>query len=586
MQKFTPRTIGDKHVCDVTAEIRTYIDTQQLPAEDEIAAATACFIIKRHNDIVAVVNKFEVENSNVAPDLTLHKKNGESVTVNLYKIQNSGSIQPKNLGALSFIEKYFNSPFLQQEFNAYFKMVYRDFLLHSLDTLCETYDNDIEDREMREELRTICPRFTPEIEQYRAKFLYELREKCFDLFLKEYNKKSGAIEKAFNTLFMTDSLTIITRYNGDKLKSVEEFKVDIHEITNVSISKVGMNTVGITSDNITLLLRFKFESGPASSIKLATSYSKPKGEPKIIEENCRALHLFEKVSSQDVFSTSNKSDSNAIGKCSEAIFYSQILKVDRSVLQLDKSNFIEIFETYSSKITRNEFEDIMQTAIGTVHGLIQFLKERYGDYSIDSIELVPDAYLVNRLNTADIELVLRVGSKYVTEPISLKAIANASSSINCKNPGIGQILGPTYFNLSQEQLDIVLNTAKASFLKKEINHRKALEIISKNIGEQLINSEPKNIINGAQALLGTALVVVVYYRDKKYAFLEHDVTIRDITVHRDNPTLIQHTLSWSDGEQIGLRVKFSRGQRYGWSSVKLACAYKFPQNKIKTLKLT
>ncbi|PNP21946.1 hypothetical protein AL471_014315 [Vibrio alginolyticus] len=586
MQKFTPRTIGDKHVCDVTAEIRTYIDTQQLPAEDEIAAATACFIIKRHNDIVAVVNKFEVENSNVAPDLTLCKKNGESITVNLYKIQNSSSIQPKNLGALSFIEKYFNSPHLQQEFNAYFKMVYRDFLFHSLDTLCKTYDNDIADREMREELRTICPSFTPEIEQYRAKFLYELREKCFDLFLKEYNKKSGAIEKAFNTLFMTDSLTIITRYNGDKLKSVEEFKVDIHEITNVSISKVGMNTVGITSDNITLLLRFKFESGPASSIKLATSYSKPKGEPKIIEENSRALHLFEKVSSQDVFSTSNTSDSNAIGKCSEAIFYSQILKVDRSVLQLDKSDFIEMFEAYSSKITRNEFEDIMQTAIGTVHGLIQFLKERYGDYSIDSIELVPDAYLVNRLNTADIELVLRVGNKYVTEPISLKAIANASSSINCKNPGIGQILGPTYFNLSQEQLDVVLNAAKASFLKKEINHRKALEIISKNIGEQLINAEPKNIINGAQALLGTALVVVVYYRDKKYAFLEHDVTIRDITVHRDNPTLIQHTLSWSDGEQIGLRVKFSRGQRYGWSSVKLACAYKFPQDKIKTLKLT
>ncbi len=583
MQDVTPRTIGDKHVYSVTSEIRKYLDTKKLPEKNEIAAATARFIIEKHSDTVTVVNKFEVANSNTAPDLVLHKASGENVTVNLYKIQNNGSIQPKNLGAKSFIEKYFDSPSLQNEFNSYFKTVYHDFLSQSIKTLHGAYGKGLAEHEMREVLRKISPSFTAEMERFRSKFLYELREKCFELFLQEYNQQTDAVENAFNTFFMSDSLTVITRYAGNQLKSVDEFKVNTHEIKNVSISKVGMNTVGITSDNITLLLRFKFESGPASSIKLATSYSKPKGDQAIVKENRQAIQQFEEILSGSDYSTSEKSNSNAIGKCSEAIFYSQILKMNTSVRQLDKTNFIDMLTKYAPEITSTELEDIMKTTIGTVDSLMLFLKDRYGNYTMDSIELVPDAYLANRLNTADIELVLRVGSKYVTEPISLKAIAKASTSINCKNPGIGKILGSTYFNLDQEELDTVLNSAKEKFLNEEIDHRTALELISQNIGLQLASSGQEKLIKGTQSLLGTALVVVIYYRDKKYAFLEHDVTIRDIAVYPNAPTLIQHTLSWSDGEKVGLRVKFSGGQSKGWSSIKLACAYTFPRNKIQTL---
>ena len=585
MQSLNPRESGDLHVQAVTTQIRNYLDSQVLPEPGEIASATARFIIEKHNDIVEVANKFEAENSNTAPDLSLFKKNGETVCVNLYKIKNSKTIQPKNLGAKSFIEKYFGSSYLQEEFNSYFESAYRDFLFATAAVFSENFKKDATERELRDELKKVCPKFVPEVEEFRSKFLYELREKCFGLFIKEYNQASGAIEQAFNALFMTSSFNVITRYDGDVLKGVEEFRVDVHETQNVSISKVGMNSVGITSDDITLLLRFKFESSPASAIKLATSYSKPKVDQTIVKGNLRALSRFNEALSGGFKSAGSKASPNAIGKCSEAIFYSQVLKVNSRVRQLDEKNFVDMFSRYSPHITESECECITKTTVGAVNGLMAFLKRKHGEYTMDSIELVPDAYLDNRLDTADIELILRVDNKYVSEPISLKAIAKASNEINCKNPGIGQILGPTYFNLEQDELNAVLSTAKSQFVNDQLDHRGALEVISKNIGVQLVQAasdQQEKIIKGAESLLGKALVVVVYYTDNKYAILEHDFSISKVEVYPESPSLIQTTLSWSDNdEKIRLRVKFSGSQKYGWTSIKLACAYTFPRHKIQ-----
>ena len=245
-----------------------------------------------------------------------------------------------------------------------------------------------------------------------------------------------------------------------------------------------------------------------------------------------------------------------------------------------------MFAKYSPDITATEFEGIRATSVGAVDGLSAFLKEKHGDFKIDSIELVPDAYLDNRLNTADIELVLRVGDKYVTEPISLKAIAKATNTINCKNPGIGQILGNTYFDLRQEELNGTLEVLKERFINDDAGRSRTLECLSGNIGKQLANaveSEPKKLIKGTKALLGSALVVVVYYADNKYAVLEHDFSITKVQVHRDTPSLIQNTLSWSHGgDQVRLRVKFSGGQSHGWTSIKLACAYTFAKERIRS----
>ncbi|NOH97856.1 hypothetical protein [Vibrio sp. 99-70-13A1] len=584
MQSSTPRESGDLHVHAVTTQIRNYLDSQVLPEPGEIASATARFIIEKHNDIVEVTNKFEADNSNTAPDLALRKNDGETVCVNLYKIKNNQTIQPKNLGAKSFIEKYFGSPNLQGEFNSYFESAYRGFLSATTAAFSENFKKNATERELKDELKKVCPKFVPELEEFRSKFLYELREKCFGLFIKEYNQASGAIEQAFNALFMTSSFNVITRYDGNVLKGVEEFRVDVHETKNVSISKVGMNSVGITSDDITLLLRFKFESSPTSSIKLATSYSKPKVNQTIVNGNLRALSRFNEALSGEFKPEGSKANPNAIGKCSEAIFYSQILKVNSSARQLDENNFIDMFKKYSPNITENECEYITKTTVGAVDGLMEFLKRKHGEYTMDSIELVPDAYLDNRLDTADIELILKVDNKYVSEPISLKAIAKASNEINCKNPGIGQILGPTYFGLAQDELNAVLNDAKSQFAGNKLDHRGVLEAISKNIGVQLVqaaNDQQEKIIKGAESLLGKALVVVVYYTDNKYAILEHDFSISKVEVYPESPSLIQTTLSWSDNdEEIRLRVKFSGSQRKGWTSVKLACAHIFPRSKI------
>ncbi|MCV3263416.1 hypothetical protein OGZ01_12690 [Vibrio harveyi] len=155
---------------------------------------------------------------------------------------------------------------------------------------------------------------------------------------------------------MTDSFNVITQYDGERLKGVKEFKIDVHEIKNVSISKVGSNSVGITADNITLLIRFKFESGPDSAIKLATSYATPKAENKIAQDNARSLQQFNDALSVTHKPEGGKANSNAIGKCSEAIFYAQLLKVNPNVIQLDNHAFIEMFAKYSPDITATEFE--------------------------------------------------------------------------------------------------------------------------------------------------------------------------------------------------------------------------------------
>ncbi len=142
-------------------------------------------------------------------------------------------------------------------------------------------------------------------------------------------------------------------------------------------------------------------------------------------------------------------------------FYAQLLKVNPNVIQLDNHAFIEMFAKYSPDITATEFEGIRATSVGAVDGLSAFLKEKHGDFKIDSIELVPDAYLDNRLNTADIELVLRVGDKYVTEPISLKAIAKATNTINCKTRVLGKFWG-TLISTSDKKS----STARLRCLKK------------------------------------------------------------------------------------------------------------------------
>jgi len=82
--------------------------------------------------------------------------------------------------------------------------------------------------------------------------------------------------------------------------------------------------------------------------------------------------------------------------------------------------------------------------------------------------------------------------------------------------------------------------------------------------------------DGVEALLGKALVVIVFYKVNSCLIHEHGSSISNIEVQRDTPTRIQNTIRWGNGSaEISIRVKFSAGQDKGWSSLKLACDYNY-----------
>ncbi|HKM16027.1 MAG TPA: hypothetical protein VJY63_08940 [Marinospirillum sp.] len=577
MRTLNPREIGDQHVKDVTAEVKHYLSTGTYLNNCSVVTATAKFILEHQKETTQVIGKFEAENTNTHPDLLLFTVDGSVTPVNLYKIKNSQTIQPKNLGAKSFIKKYFKAPELQYDFNGFFDLVYNDYLRDMVGTIRDASDEVDTLQNYRKVLRESGVKFNDDSKEIKSRLLYELREKCFSLFLKQYNEKSKGMENAFNELFMTNSFNVISRYRDNKFISVEEFKVVVPEIDEVSILKIGANTVGFSIDNIILMMRFKFESGPASSIKLATSFTEKKPIDAVADENKSSLLFFKNAISKRLKKSLNVKDQNAIGKCSESIFYSQLLEMMGDVKQIDSQNFIVMFNNYSDKVPNKDIKDIVKSTVDTAKSLIKFLDKKYDGYSIESIELVPDNYLKNRLDTADLELVLKSNGKYATEPVSLKATRENTGSITCKNPGVGQIMGSTYFDLDQTSLSVLVDQLKSSFINNDDNRRYVMEQVSSNIGLQLVNADQKNLIKGIQAVLGRAVVVIIFYKQNKHVILEHDENaIKNLLVQINTPSNIQNTLVWLDGkEQVSLRVKFSGGKKRGWSSLKLACSHNF-----------
>ena len=574
MHSHKPRQIGDKHTIKVVQALHEYLQRGLIPDKSSISGATALYIIDKQPTFESVISKFEYERPDQHSDLTLVKPGGETVLVNLYKIKNNQQIQPKNLGAKSFIKKYFGSLDLQTEFNKHFEDVYRDYLEDIINTVDVRSDPLMSIGGLKKIVRCNYSKFEKNIDKYRSRLLYELREKCFFLFLKEYNSNSGSIESAFNTLFMTDSFNVVTRYQDDELLRVEEFLVKIGSIKKVSISKVGMNSLGITSDKITLLLRFKFESNPTSSIKLATSFAKSSDKDTTVSENRNSLSLFKNAISNRMLIDIKSRDSNAIGKCAEAIFYFQFLSDNDAIRQVDKNNFINMFNTYAKNVPNKDLDDILLSVVQATKKLANFIIDKYGSHTIESIELVPENYLKNRLDTADLELLLNVSGKYIIEPISLKAMAKNMGEIICKNPGVGKIMSSTYFNLDQRHLSSLVDEAKKDFKDNKLDHRGALEFISDKIAYQLVNAPQSNLVKGLKAMLGEALVIVLFYNRNQSLIFEHDEHISNVTVHRNTPSLIQNGLSWRNEDHlVSMRVKFSKGQSYGWSSLKLACSY-------------
>jgi len=567
-----PRLIGDEHVKLVHQALINSIHNNPIGNIPKTVLETTNYILKLYPNIKKVYSKFDFKNTNQSKDLTIYLTDNSVETVNLFLVKKGARIQQKNLGAKSFFEKYFLSEHLQVLFNNKFEIEYESYL-NSLVALTGKiyYPDNI--KELRKIVKELHPKFTDEINPYRETFLYRLRENCFILFKDFYNKKDNGFFHAYNSLFMTEDINVVTSYDiKNKSVNVEEFNINNASFNDIKIYKRGKYTVGIKYGEVALTLRFKFESNPTSSIKLAVSYEDLHIDDINETDNHNTINKMLNLLNRHQY-TKNINNSNAIGKCHEAITYLYFLKDTPSVSQVETDECVQLLQKYYTLVKQVDLQSIYKSTSTIVSVIKKKLEEKYNTYIIDSIELVPDSYISNRLDTGDLKLILRVGEDYEVENISLKALAKRGGRITTKNPGIGSILGPTYFNIGN--VDPVVNEAREKFQSGKINHQKSLEIINYELGEKLKKAPQTRLRQGIENLLGEAMMAITFYKENISICKKHSDISEPISVYVNTPSNIQNRLAWdNDSETINLRVKFSRGKKHGWSSVKLTSEYK------------
>ena len=565
------RKIGDEHVYMVHQALNLSIGKKAISNFPKAVRETVLYIKRLYPNIISATSKFDEKNTNTAKDLTLYLDDGTMKTVNLFLIKRGGKIQTKNLGAKSFFLKYFLSDPVQEMFNKEFETHYLDFL-SSIASFKVGKIQDCDRKELKKVVSNYFPRFTGEIEQYRSIFLYRLRESCFTLLKDVYNAKDKGFYHAYHTLFMTDDTTIITRYGKyESSVSVERFSLSSPYFNSIEIYKSGKNSVGIKFGEVALTLRFKFESGPTSSIKLAVSYDTFPSEDETEATNKKTIRKMSFLLDNHQYEK-GKNQSNAVGKCHEAITYYYFLHYFPNIAQVEPNECVDLMSKYYNIVKPEVLTDLFKATSTIVPTIREKLYEKYHDYEIESIELVPDSYIKDKLDTGDLKLILRVNKAYEVESISLKALAKKNSKLTTKNPGIGSILGPTYFNVGS--LVPLVEEVKEKFLIGELDHRKSLEVLANELGTQLEAASQNHLKQGIENLLGRAMMAITFYKDNVSVCKEHSQIASIVNVYVKTPTAIQNTLAWNDDlESINIRVKFSKAHKYGWSTIKLTSEY-------------
>lgn len=574
-----PSKIGKNHVLNVAKQLANSLLGISGGYEDEPTKETVAFIQRQYPTIESFKTKYDTESPDTSPALMLKLQDGREIDIHLFSIKGSSPIQPKNLGAKSFLEKYFHSKGLQIYFNDFLEKEYKNFLRNiiSIKEKGKIYDQL---SFLKENVKKHYPKFTNEINPLRTSFLLKIREYCFSLLKDEYNIGASGIQSAFDVLMMPNDVVIITRHDGkNKCLKVEEWKSSIDSRDGIKIYKKGNDTIGIRAGKEALTIRFKFESGPTSSIKLATSYEEFPEENQIIIENRSSVTKFEKLIHSHLSQVDQKNNQDAIGKCNEAMIYYGMLKENPAINQTVEDEYHQYLLKNYQKVSNEKLVNIQLTSTIAVQKINQHLRKKYKDYEVTSMQLVTDSYTKDRLDTSDLQLILFVNQKYVVESLSLKAIARRNVKITAKNPGAGTLLGPTYFDVGS--LMLTIDETKDKFQQKLLTHRQAQEVISSEIGRVLSDAPQENIKRGVKALLGSQTMVVTIYTEQDSMVLEYDAIQDSVEVLPQTPTTIQTTLRWNDQqEELSLRVKFSKGQKYGWSSIKLSCDYaiKYPKN--------
>ncbi|RUL53958.1 hypothetical protein [Lysinibacillus antri] len=567
----TPSKSGKLHVINVGQAINHYITNQSLGDFSESVRQTAQYIIQMYPQIGYVTTKYNTTHPDLNPDLLLTLQDKQEVKINLFYIKGNAKVQAKNIGTKSFLQKYFKSETLQLDFNQFFEKEYVTYLKNIVNTK-EVVNDEDSTAQLKKMIANYYPKFVDEIDPFRKNLLFALREHCFYLLKQQFNERSLGILNAFKEFLLIDTINIITRYqSGNKCLLVEQWKTTIDSTQDIYLYKKGMTTVGIRIGNEAVTLRFKFESGPTSSIKLATSYDHFPTEETVIQENLKSVQMFESIIEKHT-QTTEDSLSNAIGKCHEAMTYYRILKENPTISQVDSHEYQNMLIKYSSNVPTKTLQDLHTSSESAEKAIQEYLKTKYKTFVIESIQLIPESYLENRLDTRDLLVILRVNNQYVEEGFSLKAIAKNKVKITSKNAGAGQILGPKYFNCGS--LDKVIKETETVFKQNGINHIESLERVSIAIGESLQKTTQANLKKGITAILGHAPTLVTVYTINKSKMIQHGEVKGEIHVYPNTPSAIQTTLQWDQNqEELTLRVKFSGGQSKGWTSVKLACEY-------------
>lgn len=585
----TQKKQGNNHVIGVKTALESFLKGEE-PKELPSAVKTAEFILASYADTMSVRSKFDFQNSDSHSDLTLYLKTGDEIKVNLFKVLGNSGIQPKNVGAQSFISTYFLNNDLQEKFNKLYDQDYNQYLTE----LFEYQTGFPTIRISKEEVREIFPhtQFNNAANEIRDRFLYSLRENCFSLFQDFCNDNPSLIENAFNTMLKVDGFSIITRIYPKKpaLKEphtleeniiVEEFKPKVGlSFDDIKLFKTGSNTVSILCGSGCLNLRFKFESGPFSSVKLAIGYRYIKSlqtyDRARQAHNMRTLARAKEILKNIKFVKKNNK-SNSIGKCNEAFVYLRLLEDYPDVIQVDPPYCLNMLESYAADVPPEEVKNLLLSSVPTVEQIKDMINIKYPAFRLESIQLVPDSYVNDRLDTSDLQLNIRYHNRRITENLSLKAISK-DKKLTVKNPGIGTILGENFFNLSTEDNVKLHNTVallKEKFNHRELNHQECLEIASKKFADLLQNATQEQIRQGIDKLLGKPLIIVTVYNEIKAYTHEREPVTDDVKIYTQYPTNIQTTLKWDDGNyELSLRVKFSERQEYGWSSLKFAVEQK------------
>lgn len=565
-------TIGKLHVINVGAALNQFLKGNSITGFTEPVQETAKYIIDLYPNIQEVITKYDTTNPYLQPDLRLKLHETKEVKISLFYIKGSSKIQPKNIGAKSFLEKYFHSEILQNKFNAFLSSEYDKYLNNIVKTKEHIKSSKQTTTELRKKVKQYYPKFVCEIDPYRKSLLYTLREYCFQLLKDEFNEDKLGILNAFKEFLMMDTINIITRHDGgNKCLLVEEWNFSTNSIKDIHIYKKGNTTVGIRMGREAITIRFKLESGPASSIKLATSYDYLPTEHTLVKSNLKSIETFEQsIAKHKQIETGDTS--NAIGKCNEAMTYYRILKTNPSISQVDAEEYQQMLTKYSPVVPHKTLLNLYNSSESANEAIQQYLQEKYQNYVIESIQLIPDIYIKNRLDTRDLLIVLQVDKQYIEEGFSLKGIAKNNVKITVKNPGAGQILGPQYFNSGS--LKQVIATTKEAFQENQLDHQEAIEIVSEAIGQNLQTTSQEKLIKGITSIIGYAPTLVTVYTTNKSKIIKHGAVTGVINVYPKKPSPKQTTLSWNENEEeLSLRVKFSGSQSKGWSSLKLACEY-------------